>query len=174
MVYLTSDLHLGHRVIHNYRSEKFQSQEEHDKYILDKILALDKRDVLMVIGDFIFDSEKYDFYIEELSKAKCRIKVIMGNHDSIKLYKEDIFELQLPLFSYKNMWVSHCPIHPDELRGRNGCIHGHLHKEKVKALDVITHEVYEDDNYFNVNIDVNDYEFVSLDTIKEYFNRSNN
>jgi hypothetical protein len=34
-------------------------------------------------------------------------------------------ELCLPLFSYKNMWVSHAPIHPDEIRGRDLMIHGH-------------------------------------------------
>ena len=55
---------------------------------------------------------------------KCRIKLVMGNHDDHRLYKESIFEMQLPFFSYKSYWISHCPIHPQELRNRKGNIHG--------------------------------------------------
>lgn len=168
MVYFTSDLHLGHKAIHKYRNDKFSSQEEHDEYILDKILSLGKRDILVVLGDFIFDSDKYDYYIKRLSAASCRIKVVMGNHDSLKLYTESIFEMQLPLFSYKNMWISHAPIHRDELRGRVGNVHGHLHKDYVTYWDEMD-GIVRDSLYLNVNLDVNNYEFLSLDTIKYYF-----
>jgi len=126
--------------------------------MISKIEELGKRDVLIVLGDFLFDCDKYDEYIERISKVKCRVKLVMGNHDSKKLYKEDCIEMQLPLYSYKNMWVGHCPIHPQEMRGRLGMIHGHLHLERL-----------DDPRYFNVNIDVNDYEFVKLDTIREHF-----
>jgi calcineurin-like phosphoesterase family protein len=163
-VYFTSDLHLGHKAIHIYRADKFSSQEEHDEYILSLIDSLDKRDVLIVLGDFIFDSPNYDYYIKRIKKAKCRIKVIMGNHDSLKLYKEDCLEMQLPLFSYKNMWLSHAPIHNTELRNRLGNIHGHLHKDSTDGIYRVP-----DNRYFNVNIDVNNYQLVSLDEIKEYY-----
>ena len=154
MVYFTSDLHLGHRNIHKYR-DKFSSTEENDNYIIQKILELTKRDILYILGDFLFDCDNYNEYINRLSKKKCRIKLIMGNHDSKKLYQESIFEMQLPLFSYKNMWLSHCPIHPGELRNRNGNIHGHLHQERLQ-----------DNRYFNVNIDL-EYRFFSLEEIRE-------
>jgi len=157
MVYFTSDLHISHKGIIKFR-DRFKTAEEHDEYMFSKIEALSKRDILMVLGDFIFDSEDYDKVIERLSKVECRIKLVMGNHDSRELYKEDCVEMQLPLYSYKNMWISHCPIHPQEMRGRIGNCHGHLHLEKL-----------DDPRYFNVNIDVNDYEFVKLDTIKEHF-----
>jgi len=153
----TSDLHLGHKGIIKYRKE-FKTMEEHDNYIIDKILSLPKKAVLHIVGDFIFDGKHYEEYIKRLSQKKCRIKLIMGNHDSLKLYKEKIFEIQLPIYSFKNIWVSHIPIHPNELRKKNGNIHGHLHKEKIN-----------DKRYFNVNIDVNNYDFVSLNTLKEYF-----
>jgi len=169
MVYFTSDLHLGHKVIHKYRNDKFSSQEDHDEYILSKIESLPKRSVLKVLGDFIFDSDKYDYYIERLSKVNCRIQVVMGNHDSLRLYKEDIFEMQLPLYSYKNMWISHSPIHSQEMRGRFGNIHGHLHKEYIQKE--IFNGYFRDERYFNVNLDVNNYEFVTLNEIKEHFNK---
>ena len=161
MIYFTSDLHLGHKAIPKYR-EPFETMEEHDEYILSKIESLGKRDILYILGDFLFDGPNYEKYIERLNNIACRIKLIMGNHDSLKLYKEDCIEMQLPLFSYKKIWLSHCPIHPNELRNRLGCIHGHMH---LKSLD--------DERYFNVNLDVNDYEFVLFDTIREHFEKEN-
>ena len=161
MVYFTSDLHLGHKAIPKYRN-RFNDLQEHDRFMLDKIKALGKRDILYVIGDFLFDGEHYNEYLEELKTYSCRIKLVPGNHDSRELYKEyntnSNIEIQLPLFSYKNMWISHCPIHPNEMRNRKGCIHGHLHEETLN-----------DKSYFNVNIDVNNYEFVTLEELKDYF-----
>ena len=157
MVLFTSDLHLGHKAIPQYRTP-FKDMKEHDDYMINKILTLGKRDVLIVLGDFLFDGEHYKEYTERLSKKRCRIKLVMGNHDSLELYKSDLVEMQLPLFSYKNHWLSHCPIHPFEMRSRVGNIHGHMHLEKL-----------DDPKYFNVNIDTNDYEFVDFEVIKKQF-----
>lgn len=159
MIYFTSDLHIGHYNIIKYRSSKnFSSLKEHDEFMLNKISELKKRDILYIIGDFIFKSKNYDYYINEINKMSCRIKLVMGNHDDIRLYKENRIEIQLPIFSYKNIWISHIPIHPNEIRNRLGNIHGHLHEEIIP-----------DKRYFNVNIDVNNYEFVNFDYIKTYF-----
>lgn len=158
----TSDTHLLHKAIPKYRTE-FSSMEEHDSYIIDKIVSLPKRTVLHILGDFIFDGDRYEEYIERLSKKKCRIKLILGNHCSKNLYRQkeqELFELQLPLYSYKNNWISHCPIHPKELRGRDLNIHGHLHKS-----------IIEDDRYFNVNLDINNYEFVTWEEIRDRQNK---
>jgi len=163
-VLFTSDTHINHKNICSYRSE-FKTPEEHDLFMINKILELPKRTVLYIIGDFLFKGPKYKEYIEMLSKKKCRIKLIMGNHDSLDLYKEDIFEIQLPLFCYKGYWISHAPLHPDELRGRQGCIHGHLHKERVQRTTFLGIR-REDERYINVNIDVNNYEFVKFSDIK--------
>ena len=160
--YFSSDFHLGHKVIvPKYRD--FSSQDEHDSLILDQIAALSKRDILYVLGDFIFDSDRYDYYIEQLAKTSCRIKLVMGNHDSLKLYHEPRFEVQLPFFTYKDAWISHCPIHPDELRNRQGNIHGHLHGGQIMLDDK------PDPRYFNVNLDNHNHKFVNLDEIKEHY-----
>lgn len=173
MNFFTSDLHLNHNSIIKYRSEKFNSQEEHDEYIIEKIHNLGKRDILYILGDSIFSGDKFNWYVDRFRGKKCRIKLVMGNHCSLDLLKhQDIFEIQLPLFSYKNMWISHCPIHPYEMRDRKGNIHGHLHKEVVKRLDTPNSSINPeqvDKRYFNVNLDVNNYEFVTLEQIKDYF-----
>jgi len=160
-------------VIAKYR-DIFKTAEEHDEYILNEMSKLNKRDVLYILGDFLFDSPNFDYYIKRIHDMnKFRIKLIMGNHDSLKLYDKltPKIEVQLPLFSYKNMWISHAPIHPGELRNRLGNIHGHLHKEHVQKQIPEGYKInlVQDYNYFNVNIDVNDYKFVELDTIKDYF-----
>mgnify|MGYP003605830330 FL=1 len=167
MVFFTSDSHLGHRVITKYRPQ-FQNIKEHDEAFLTEMSKLTKRDDLFVLGDFIFDCPDFEYYLKQIAKMPLKVKLVMGNHDSLKMYKQDIaknIEIQLPLFSYKNMWVSHAPIHPDELRNRYINIHGHLHGSVIKTDDLVN------ERYFNVNLDNNNFKFVSLETIKERANK---
>lgn len=156
--YYTSDLHIAHNSINKYRTE-FKSAKEHHEFMINKILSLNKRDTLYILGDFIFDSPDYEYYIGQIRQTKAQLKIVLGNHDSRNLYRETSpnISIQLPLFSYKNMWVSHCPIHPQEMRGKDLNLHGHIHKN-----------VLDDKRYFNVNIDVNNYEFVKVEDIKAY------
>ena len=168
MNYFTSDLHLGHKAISKYRPG-FPSMEAHDEYWLAKMETLGKRDILFILGDFLFDGPNYDEYIKRIRKLKCRIKLVMGNHDSLRLYEEinrksqspeGSIEIQLPFFSYKNFWLSHAPIHPQELRNRYLNIHGHLHDS-----------VLDDPNgdYFDVSPEKHNFDFVKFEEIKEHF-----
>ena len=160
MNYWTSDWHLGHKVITKYRPQ-FQTIEEHDNAIFAEAEKLTKRDILFVLGDFLFDCDNFENYLIRISKLNCRIKLVMGNHDSLKLYTQQIaknIELQSPLFSYKSIWISHCPIHPNEIRNRVGNIHGHLHFAELN-----------DDRYFDVGLDKNNFMFVNFEEIKNIF-----
>lgn len=153
----TSDWHLGHKAILKYRPQ-FNSIEEHDQAIFEQLASLKKRDIVWVLGDIIFDSDKYDYYVETLSKMSCEMRFILGNHDSQKLYRENRWNnisIQLPLLSYKNMWVTHTPIHPYEIRGRDIVVHGHMHNDYLK-----------DDRYYNVNLDNNLFDFVDIWSIQ--------
>ena len=166
-IYMSSDFHLGHKVITKYRPI-FATQEEHDQHILDEMSKLNKRDILYVLGDFIFDSDKYDWYVEQIKKMPCRVKLTLGNHCSRKLYREDRFEVQLPLFTYKEFWMTHAPIHPDEIRGRKGVIHGHCHTNKVRG----SYPDFKED-YYNVVLDQNDFKFLNFEQIVEEYKRRN-
>lgn len=155
--YFTSDLHLGHKNISKYRPDL----GDNDEYILSLLGNLDKRSIVYVLGDFLFDGPHFNSYLERISAMKCQIRVVMGNHDSKLLYTQTIAEnirVELPLFCYKSKWVSHCPIHPNEIRGRLGNIHGHMHLESLP-----------DTRYFNVNIDCNNYDLVKVETINNHF-----
>lgn len=115
-----------------------------------------------ILGDFLFDGPNLNYYLLRLSKLPYRIKLVMGNHCSKLLYSKcpSNIEIQLPFYSYKNMWISHCPIHPQELRSRVLNIHGHLHGGIVRHCDGEP-----DERYFNVNLDNNNFKPVPLDTI---------
>ena len=164
--YLT---HFGHKVITKYRSQ-FNSIEEHDQAIFDNFSKLKKRDIVWVLGDIIFDSPKYEYYLETLRKMSCEIRFVLGNHDSLRLYEDLVkynsnLKLQLPFFSYKNYWISHCPIHPQEMRGRFGNICGHLHKDIVWKDDSFGNQ-WNDTRYYNVGLDTNNFKFVDFEYIQ--------
>jgi calcineurin-like phosphoesterase family protein len=66
-----------------------------------------------------------------LKKLKGTKHLILGNHDEFTL------ETYKPYFNkihgfvrYKGMWLSHAPIHPQELRGKVN-VHGHNHKNVI-------------------------------------------
>lgn len=168
MVYFSSDFHLGHKAILKYRPQ-FSTIEDHDNAIFSQLEKLTKRDQLFILGDFLFDCPNFENYLVRLSKLQAKFKLIMGNHDSLKLYSQTIAQnltLHLPLVNYKNFWLSHCPIHEQELRGRLGNIHGHLHGSHVEDQSGAINC-----NYFNVNLDNNNFKLVELDTIKNYFKK---
>ena len=171
--FFTSDLHLGHKVISKYRPI-VTSCDHNTEFMLHKLSLLTKRDLLWVLGDFIFDHPHYESVVSSIQKMPFKLKLVMGNHDSLRLYRDFTSSIQLPLFSHKNCWVSHCPIHPSELRNRDGNVHGHLHHGHVKRahynIESDCNDLYlPDPRYFNVNIDVNDYEFVPYETIQSHF-----
>lgn len=152
----TSDWHLGHKAISKYRPQ-YSSIEEHDQAIFDQLSILKKRDIVWVLGDILFDSDKYDYYVETLSKMSCEMRFVLGNHDSLKLYKENRWNnvsIQLPFFSYKNMWISHCPIAEREIRERDLVVHGHCHNFSML-----------DKRYYNVILDKNVFKFVEYEQL---------
>lgn len=139
-VYHTSDWHLGHRNILKYR-EGFNSIEEHDNLLFENYLAtIRPRDTVYFHGDMIFD-KSYFYRFSELPGHKI---LIVGNHDTDFLKLEDVmplFNRTLALGKKKGAWLSHAPIHPEELRGKYN-IHGHMHDQ-----------VLNDPRYFNVCVE---------------------
>lgn len=154
-----SDLHLGHKNICNFR-ESFSSVEEHDSYIKEQILSsISKRTKIYILGDIAFTDEAGDWVVE--LSTKCNLELVLGNHDSregksnlIKYAKAGIkFH---GLTTYKEAWLSHCPIHPDELRKKKYVVHGHTHNYNIN-----------DKRYFNVSCENINYKPIRYDEIME-------
>lgn len=86
MELFTSDLHLGHRKMLEYRG--FQTLEEHDMHIIDTInrRAPGSEHTLYVLGDLSF--HKPDVTGALLSMIRAKVVLIKGNHDHRKANKE--------------------------------------------------------------------------------------
>lgn len=131
-VYVISDLHLGHKNILNFAGEYrswADSIEEHDHILIERIRATcrKKRDLLFILGDVCMDINK----LEMLDEIQCRKILIRGNHDNFQdgVYRK-YFERIEGFMRYKNLWLSHAPIHPLELRGKKN-VHGHVHQNSI-------------------------------------------
>lgn len=161
--WFTSDLHLGHKNIHNFRT-MFSSAEEHHEVILDNILSkVTKRDKLTITGDVCFSEE----WIKRLADTNLNIQIVLGNHDTDRhtdlRHWAKYFDLSCfhSLVKYKNYWLSHAPLHPDELRGKFN-LHGHTHYSTI-----------DDPRYLNLCLEQHDYYPIDLNQIREHFKNLN-
>lgn len=155
-VYFISDLHLGHSNLLNWTiGRQGASMDEHDEWITDVIAeTVTKRDKLYILGDVAFDIDKLPL----LKKIKADMVLVRGNHDEYDLdvYLEYFSDVK-GFMQYKEFWLSHAPIHPEELRGHAN-IHGHVH-----------HNTIQDERYVNVcveNLPLG--KPISLDKIREF------
>ena len=156
-VYFTSDLHLGHKNIHKFRTW-FNSEQEHQDYIVSCWKkTITKRDDVYVLGDACFTMEAIAL-VKDLPGTK---HLIRGNHDECdtQVYLT-AFKNVYGLKKYKEFWLSHAPIHPQELRGKVN-LHGHVHFHTVP-----------DNNYFNCCMEnvkpLFGSPFVELDQLRKY------
>ncbi len=74
-VYLTSDVHLGHRNIANFRVNGFTSEEQWN-LSYEGLCTLKKRDTLMLLGDVAFDH----YWLGKVKELPCTKVLIVGNH----------------------------------------------------------------------------------------------
>lgn len=126
------DLHLGHKSIANFSGKErggITNVDEHDKWIIERWNSVvSKNDLVWVLGDVCMDKTK----LHLLKKMKGNKHLILGNHDEFSLdtYKP-YFNLIHGFLRYKGLWLSHPPIHSDELRGKVN-VHGHVHNNPIK------------------------------------------
>lgn len=151
-VYFAGDLHFGHVGIPKFRP--VTSEEIHRERIIENFnRVLGKRDTLWLMGDIAFSADM----IHQVSRINCGYKfLILGNHDyaNISLWSTVVDGI-FGITKKKGFWLSHAPIHPDELRGKMN-IHGHVHNATV-----------DDPRYVNVSLENTAYMPVSLEEIRE-------
>lgn len=138
--YIMGDLHFGHKNIAKFRPQ-FSSQAEHEQYIMDSWCSVVKdRDKIWLLGDAAFDYEG----LTKLGSLPGTKYLVRGNHDMCSIHEYlEVFEEVYGIFKYKkrhrhSVWLSHAPIHSNELRGKLN-IHGHVHDATIP-----------DDRYINV------------------------
>jgi calcineurin-like phosphoesterase family protein len=129
--WVISDLHLGHKNILKYSGalRGGTTSEEHDLWIVDQWNSVvRKQDLVYVLGDVAFDENS----LHLVNRLKGEKKLIRGNHDILptQTYLR-YFNNVYGLYSHKaTFWMSHAPIHTQELRGRIN-LHGHVHQNSI-------------------------------------------
>jgi calcineurin-like phosphoesterase family protein len=117
MTYFLSDLHFGHDKKFIYEARGYNSIQEHDERLIDKINSIVKNsDDFWILGDCFLNDSKTG--IANLKRLNGRKHLIIGNHDSdtkIKMFKkENIFEdirygYRLKVTKNKIFILSHYP-----------------------------------------------------------------
>jgi calcineurin-like phosphoesterase family protein len=149
-VWFCSDLHFGHRNIHNLR-KGLESEQDNVDRISDWWFRLVKdRDLVWVLGDAAFTEEA----IDRIALLPGKKNLVRGNHDHLPTasYLRAFSEIYGIIAKY-GYWLSHAPIHPDELRGKVN-VHGHVH-----YATITTDEGYTDWRYFNACVENANFQF---------------
>lgn len=160
-VWFTSDWHIGHRNILKYRPIA-NTIPEHDKILFEGHKAtVGKRDTTYFLGDMFF--EVTDYAIQQFSELKGTKILLLGNHDYANIkHLLPIFDDIIGPIKYKGHWLSHHPIHPQELYGKRN-IHGHTHNQSV--MTTLNEQLVFDTRYVNVCPDVNNNLPISFEEI---------
>jgi len=154
-IWFTSDLHLGHNGISKHR--KFSSDEEHDEVIIEQLNKyVKKRDKLFVLGDVAMKKTA----LSKLSRINGIKELIIGNHDTYPTSEYLKYFNKVHGFrKYKDLWLSHCPIHPQEMYRCKANVHGHIHYGTNSPLLELP--------YINANLDCNNYRPLNMEDIIE-------
>lgn len=123
-VYFIGDLHFGHSGIERFRTQ-FPSEAVHRQFVMDTWTDLiRKRDVVYVMGDAAFTQSGLDS-ISTLAGKKILVR---GNHDLLPTEAYlSVFAEVYGALAWKGLWLTHIPMHPQELYGRTN-VHGHCHR----------------------------------------------
>jgi calcineurin-like phosphoesterase family protein len=167
-VFFVSDLHLGHRTIlqHSERvgrprgggwHDRPTTVGEHDEWVIDSCLSVSptKRTLWWLLGDIAMERDRLPL----LDRLPGRKMLILGNHDLFQtgVYLKYVEAIRGGLKKYK-CWLSHIPVHPDELRGLPN-IHGHCHQ----------HTLRDDSRYLNTAIEwLPEQRPISLDEVRTH------
>jgi len=130
-VYFISDLHFGHKSVLKFSRDYRDGDtiEEHDWTLVARWNSVvKKKDRVFVLGDVCWPGTSLDI-LGELNGTKTLIR---GNHDNHKTVEYlEHFDKVMGLVKYKDLWLSHAPIHPNELRGCKN-VHGHVHSNSIR------------------------------------------
>jgi len=83
-----------------------------------------KRDVVYVLGDAAFTQDG----LESIGQLAGRKILVRGNHDLLPTESYlSVFAEVYGALAWKGLWLTHIPIHQQELYGRTN-VHGHCHR----------------------------------------------
>lgn len=173
LVYAIGDMHFGHKGISRKFRQEFGSDDQHNEVICQNIMnIITKRDTLWMLGDCFFTLEGLHYLRRiQIECEPTRVHWVLGNHDTQRKRFDEVVRQALReglvdslhgIVKYKGAWLSHAPIHPQELYGKVN-IHGHVHRQTIP-----------DDRYVNVSCENTGYKPILLDQILHHGWRGQN
>ncbi len=160
MIFFTSDLHFGHRVMAEKHRSQFGTIDRMDEALIDNWNSRIKHgDTVYILGDVSF--HKPDRTCEILDTLNGDKVLIRGNHD--KKFKKEVSSRFVSIEDYRVLKhndqkyvMMHYPILSwDGMHKGSYMLHGHCHDNLV----------YEDIKRLDVGVDGNDYFPWSIDEV---------
>lgn len=174
-VFFIGCLHLSHRWMANHRG--FTDEFYHDEFLIDSwnSTVKSKKSLIWVLGDISMETAAPYPLLDRLLGTK---RVVLGNHDRHQDVRELLkyVETVAGMVDYKGFVLTHCPIHPNEMRFCRGNVHAHTHENDLH--EVVISERYNDpgsqqkptlNKYLNVDAHRLNYKPMSLDQVLEHF-----
>jgi calcineurin-like phosphoesterase family protein len=160
-VLFCTDPHLLHKNIHKFRHFIDTPEQNTELFLKEAKRKLNKRTLTFFLGDVAFEQAGLDI-IAALPGRKILIK---GNHDNMTstAAQMEVFEEIHGCIRYKQYFLSHCPIHPDQLFNHTANIHGHVHH--LTVMDGIK----EDRRYINLCPENRKQYFTSLQEVRAFW-----
>ena len=159
-VFLIGDTHFNHKGISHKFRQHFSTDLEHDETIHNNILSVrGSSHQLYLLGDIFFHPDGFS-KLKDYAKAFQNVHIVLGNHDHqhVFLYATKFKNVKVAgLLNKYGCWLSHAPIHPQELY-RGLSVHGHCHSKVVP-----------DDRYICVSAEQTEYTPRSLESIQDEF-----
>lgn len=158
--YYIGDLHLGHENMAVKRG--FENALSMFKYMKSKWnKKIRKNDIVYILGDISMETRKHYHLLDELNGKKI---AILGNHDrrqDAKVLLNHCISVA-GMVKYKNIFFTHCPIHPMELDYRvEYNVHAHCHEKSVRKK-FIGIKLWKDKRYICVSCEQVDYTPMAL------------
>lgn len=130
--WIISDLHIGHRNILKFSPNRLGTPVshigEHDNLLAERWAErVHNTDMVYVLGDVTMNKAMWSWF----HTWPGRKILVRGNHD-MKFEREirRAFEQIHGVLKYQGVWLTHMPVHPQELFGKPN-IHGHVHEHLV-------------------------------------------
>lgn len=172
MIWLTSDLHLGHANIMRHCNRPFETVEQMDGALIGAINArVCPGDTLYVLGDFSMHG-KLDKVLAYRARINCDdVRLVRGNHDK---HFDDLekppFAEEADYLELKHEGRRVCCMHYPLLawHGMEGgalMLHGHIHATEEYNLQNLERGILR----YDVGVDANGYAPVTLDEVLRFF-----
>ena len=162
-VFFTADTHFYHKNAIKLMSRPFKDVEEmNNKLIENWNNKVGEDDSIYILGDFSFGNEQQT--VDILKQLNGNKYLILGNHDNLQRKPEVFWKFVWVEYYHKliinkqKIILFHYPIQEFDCK-QHGAIHlyGHIHKNQINHIK----------NTYNVGVDVNNYEPISLNEILE-------